>query len=134
MDHIEWDDKYCIGHKRIDLEHQVFVDLLATASELNDEQSKETVIRFLTEIKKYADFHFYSEENMMLEIQYPEYEKHKNEHQILLSGLEKNFKEYKNGETSLAQLVNYLFGWFVIHTSTADRKIAEFYKEILNGS
>ena len=52
---IKWDDKYLVGHPRIDHEHQVFVDLIRAVSMAADGQTgKDKASRLLMEVKKYA--------------------------------------------------------------------------------
>ena len=132
MIQIEWDNKFSVGHDRIDHEHQVFLDLIKNASMINEMNvPKEKIIRLLTEVKKYADFHFYSEENIMLNVQYPDYKKHSHEHQVLLSILDENLHNYRAGTTKLDQVVDFMFEWFALHTTTVDKKLGEFIKSHL---
>ena len=127
MIRIEWDDKYSVGHERIDHEHQVFLDLIINASRADEEQlPREKVLRLLNEIKKYAEFHFYSEENIMLDNGYPGYESHRQEHIMLLCNLDNKFHNYRFGLTSLTELVEFMFEWFALHTTYSDKKLAAY--------
>lgn len=124
---IRWDKKYSIGHERIDHEHQVFLDLIhnvALAGEVDT--PREEILRLLTELKLYAEFHFFSEENIMLNVKYPDYEKHRNTHELLLANLEIKRHEYILNDTNLSELVTFLFDWFVLHTTIEDKKIAAY--------
>ncbi len=127
MIQIEWDNKFAVGHARIDHEHQVFLDLIKNTSMINESNApKDKIMRLLIEVKKYADFHFYSEENIMLDVQYPEYEKHKHEHQVLLSILDEHLHKFNEDSTSIDTIVDFMFKWFALHTTTVDQKLGAY--------
>lgn len=125
-----WDEKFEIGHSRIDHEHQVFVDLIRTVSqEARGDCPKERISRLLMEVKKYAEFHFISEENIMIDAAYPEYEPHKREHDMLLAQLDNEFYRYRSGETELDSVAGFMFRWFALHTTQEDLKIAQYLRK-----
>ena len=103
----------------------MFVDLIVNVSRADELQSsKERVMRLLNEIRKYADFHFYSEENIMLDHDFPEYETHRQEHVRLLCELDRRFHDYRLDASTLNELVDFLFQWFALHTTCSDKKLA----------
>lgn len=127
MKDLRWDDRFNVGHPRIDHEHQVFLDLIRSVHRAaEDGATAERVHRLLTEVRKYADFHFYSEENLMLDCAYPDYEAHRGEHQRLLASLDDKLQRYRGGALGLADLVEFLFTWFALHTTGSDKKIAAY--------
>ena len=70
---IQWDDKYLVGHPRIDHEHQVFVDLIRAVSMAADTRpTKDKAGRLLMEGKKYRECHFVREETIMIVADFPE--------------------------------------------------------------
>jgi len=126
---IKWDDKYSVGHERIDHEHQVFLDLIINASHADDEHlPKDRILRLLNEVRKYAEFHFYSEENIMIDNEYPGYEAHRQEHIMLLCNLDNNLHNYRLGTTTLSELVEFMFEWFALHTTYSDKKLAAYIR------
>ncbi len=128
MIEILWDNKFSVGHDRIDHEHQVFVDLIRNVSimEESGEKQQARILRTLKEIQKYAEFHFLSEENIMLDVSYPDYDDHKREHERLLSKLKDHIFEYTHGNYSLEALVEFLFEWFALHTTDIDKRLAKY--------
>ena len=127
---IQWDDKYLVGHPRIDHEHQVFVDLIRTVSLAADAQTtKERALRLLMEVKKYAEFHFVSEENIMIDADFPELESHKREHTHLLAKLEDELHRFRHDEIELGHISNFMFEWFALHTTKMDLRLARFLAE-----
>ena len=130
MLNLKWDQKYSVGHSRIDHEHQVFLNLIKNVSLADDtHKSREDILRLLIEVKKYADFHFYSEENIMLDHQYPDYDEHKKEHERLLAKLDDQFHSYKVGAIELHSVVEFLFNWFALHTTGTDKRLVNYISE-----
>ena len=126
---IKWDKKFTVGHARVDQEHKVFLGLitnLATAEKNNIPKAR--VLRLLEEISRYASFHLYSEENLMIDSDYPEYEVHKNDHQLLLATLVEQIHNYKIGTGELNELVEFIYHWFTVHTTEMDMKFSEHIK------
>lgn len=127
---IRWDPRYEIGHPRIDHEHQVFVDLIRSVSlESERESSRERIGRLLMEVRKYADFHFVSEENIMLDAAFAGYERHRQEHEMLLFQLDDRIHRFRAGEIRLESVADFMFGWFALHTTQEDKKISDFIRD-----
>ncbi len=124
---IAWDAKFSVGHERIDHEHQVFLDLIKNASLAEYESApRERILRLLMEVRKYAEFHFYSEENIMIDHRYPELDRHRGEHEVLLAKLDESIQDYREGTISLGKLVEFLFQWFALHTAGSDKQLTAF--------
>jgi len=78
---IEWDDKYSVGISKIDDEHRQFIDIINMAIATKEHKDNPEELReVLYRITKYALNHFSTEENYMIEFNYPEYQYHKEEH------------------------------------------------------
>ena len=126
----QWDKKFEVGHPRIDHEHQVFLDLIRNVSLASERQeSDQWTTRLLEEIKKYAEFHFLSEENIMFRIDYPEYNAHHKQHLELLATLADKIHRFSSGQIELDSVVDFLFEWFAIHTTQTDKKLAQYLNQ-----
>ena len=124
---VEWDNKFEVGHERIDFEHKIFLNLIRDASQLPERQaSRERVLRHLNEVKQYAVFHFTSEENIMYDLDYPDIVSHKKEHDRLLALFDNRVHQYRSEEIGLDQVVAFLFEWFALHTTQVDTKLARY--------
>ena len=44
------------------------------------------------------------------------------EHQVLLSKFDEHLHNYIDGVRKLDQVVDFMFEWFALHTTTVDRK------------
>ncbi|RKZ33791.1 MAG: hemerythrin [Gammaproteobacteria bacterium] len=127
MIEVIWDKKYEVGHKRIDFEHRIFVDLIRSIAEADERgDSKERISRLLTELKKYAEFHFCSEENVMIDVAFPDLEMHKQEHVRLLAQLSDKVHGFTNDDNKLDDVVEFIFSWFALHTTQKDKEIARY--------
>ena len=85
------------------------------------------MIRWLPidEIRLYAAFHFLSEENIMIDIDFPDLQPHREEHARLLSLLDDKLHTFAADETySGAEIVEFVFQWFALHTTQVDKQIA----------
>ncbi|MCU7810502.1 MAG: hemerythrin domain-containing protein [Candidatus Thiodiazotropha sp. (ex Notomyrtea botanica)] len=124
---VAWSKKFEVGHERIDFEHKIFLDLIREASLLPEMgTSRERVMRHLDEVKKYALFHFTSEENIMFDVAYPDFKKHRQEHAMLLALLDERSHQYKDGDIDLDGVVGFLFEWFALHTTQVDTRLAKY--------
>ena len=124
---IQWKKKFEVGHPRIDQQHRMFLELIRNISHASErQQNKEWCIRLLRETKKFAEFHFYSEENIMLEMGYPDYAGHQQLHADLLTALDERVHAYISERINLEAILVFLIDWFAQHTSIADKKMAKF--------
>lgn len=124
---LKWDRRYEVGHERIDAEHKIFLGLIVSFHEATEQgASKEKLIRILNEITKYADFHFISEENIMMDHHYPNLQDHAKLHFILQCDLRDKFHLFKADKIPPQEVFDFLFYWFALHTSSEDKKLARY--------
>lgn len=100
---IKWKPEYNTGIERIDFEHRIFLELVNSFKYAIDKnRPNEELVRILTEIEKYAEFHFISEENCMFLINYPVLKEHQIQHFELLERL--NLAKYEKQDSQ-----NFIF-------------------------
>ena len=120
-----WDKKYEVGNERIDFEHHIFLDLVTSFSDkIAQGASKEQMLRLLKEIGKYADFHFTSEENMMIDSSYPDMDRHAELHALLIADLHDITGRFSSEHLAAKEVFDFLFQWFALHTSQEDKLLA----------
>jgi hemerythrin len=137
MGKIEWDAKFETGHQRIDFEHRIFLDLIRMFAEEADRDMSSDPRRLnrqLMEITKYAEFHFVSEENIMVDVGYPDVETHRELHSVLLAELRDMAFRLRAGRARARDLVDFLYQWFALHTSNKDKLIAEYVARKLSAA
>jgi len=119
----EWDENFETGIKRIDFEHEVFLELINSFKLAYEKGMAEVELkRIIIEIEKYAEFHFISEENFMLRINFPEYK----QHQIIHLDLLEQLNLAKHIQNDFSEFLGFLYKWFSNHTVFEDKKIQEF--------
>jgi hemerythrin len=123
---IEWNVGYLLGIKEIDSRHKQLVQLL---NETYDEFRRGVDIKrsILDELIEYADYIFKFEEELMLEIAYPDYAEHKKEHESFTSrvlGFKKLAKQNKNLPI---ELLWFLCNWVTHHIRETDAEFGRFY-------
>jgi len=126
---IELDNLHSSGIEEVDSQHREMNKLLRRLKILQEKGSpKELVLRILKEGMKYVEYHFASEENLMLVIKYPELGHHELEHEKLLRSLKYKLKAYQDDLESLASIMSFLTNWFLSHTQEEDTKIGVYLK------
>ncbi len=127
---LKWDHRYELGNDKIDAEHRIFLELIVDFHDAaNQGASKDKMIRIFKEISKYAEFHFVSEENLMIDYDYPELTQHAQMHHRLLAEVDDKFHGFNLGQISSAEVFQFLFEWFAFHTSSEDKKLVGYIKD-----
>lgn len=126
-----WDTKYEIGNELIDSQHRVFVLLLnKLAINVARGTNREYLFRVLNELKKYAEFHFLSEENLMYECQYPGIKAHEQIHSGILVDLNLLLERVAQDRAYPEEVVNFIKNWIFNHIAHEDKRIAEHIRGI----
>ena len=125
MAEIIWRSSFETGIERIDHEHRRLLDLIkACHDSISPGCEFARVCRSIDEIASYARFHFVREENLMVDVAFPDLERHRALHAELLRQLEGERTDLEASTTDLSQFVFFLYDWFASHTMQEDRKIA----------
>lgn len=125
---LTWHDSYSVKVKQFDNEHNKLIDLI---NQLHDAmkvgKGKEAVEVVLTALLGYTKTHFAAEEAMMRLYDYPDYERHKKEHNQLVMQVLDVHKNLREGNAPLSQAVmNFLKEWLVTHIQGEDKKYGPF--------
>lgn len=122
---MKWQKKFEVGHKKMDMEHRVFCGLLhdVVTAEVKG-ASRDKIRRMLSETIKYAEFHFLSEENLMIDIGYPEFEQHHEAHKSLMRDMRKYVVSFESGHHNSKDLANILNNW-IEHATSEDVQLSK---------
>lgn len=123
---IEWKDNYNLGIEEIDFEHRIFVSIIKKIDNAVNSDKDKSLLRLILELKKYASFHFQSEENTMMDVNFPEIIEHKRQHERLLSKLQLIILQIEMNQIELNKLPQFLMKWFIDHTLEEDKKLANY--------
>lgn len=120
---VEWSNQLSMGIEEIDAQHQVLVDLLNQIHDaIQHHQGLEVTGRIVTRLEEYTRIHFAVEESLMRILHYPQYERHKKEHDALIGQLADLREKLENGKTSISfELAHFLKVWLTKHTMDVDK-------------
>jgi len=128
---ITWNDGYSVKVKQFDEQHKKLIDLV---NDLHDAmkvgKGKEALEKILAALIQYTGTHFASEERLMKLHNYPGYEEHKKEHNLLVMQVIDVQRKFHEGGAVLSQSVmTFLKEWLQKHIQGTDKNYAPF----LNG-
>ncbi len=118
----EWKNEYAVGIGSIDGEHQ---GLFAIGRELyaamSTGQGKSVLARILDRLVKYTSVHFAHEERLMQLYHYPDFAKHKAEHDALVKRVLDFQTEFNSGRATMAvQVLQFVKDWLEKHIKGTD--------------
>ena len=121
---LEWESEFETGNEYVDLQHRYFLDLINRVGinfrETNDVAYQEKLI---SELRKYADFHFTSEENIATSCNLPGVSSHHQRHLELLKEFYHHAEDLKKGLKTVDEILGFLEDWFIGHTTYEDKKL-----------
>jgi hemerythrin len=124
---IVWQSWFEVGHDRIDAEHRAFFDIVkAIDLESRSGGDKMRILRTLSELKLYTEFHFASEENIMEDFAYPDVRSHREGHKVILRTMNEHMDDIRFGIDRIEELVTFLYSWFCGHTVNEDVKLSRY--------
>jgi hemerythrin len=128
---IQWKDEYSVGIKHIDDDHKKLISLLNQFSIAYDYAMSETFEKeALTELVSYTKYHFEREEQLLLDNDYPDFEAHKAQHQVMISQVEKFVDLYnEKGHDSLDEITSFLTNWLINHINGTDKQYSHHLNE-----
>ena len=121
---LKWQLDYETGNEYVDLQHRYFLDLIKRVginfNETNDAVYKEKLI---IELRKYADFHFTSEENIATSCNLPGVSGHHQRHIELLEEFNHHAADLNKGLKAADEFLDFLTDWLIGHTIYEDKKL-----------
>ena len=137
---INWTKDLETGIDVLDAQHQKYFDLLsnyiAKAAKVSKSPTNTEKVSDLAEtldfLRDYAEEHFSTEEAVMKEAGYMDYEQHREEHLYFLKHVEELYNEMKTKGYSLKLAVEvdyYTAEWFVAHIRSIDMKLVQFLEQ-----
>lgn len=139
---VEWSGELSVGIEEIDSQHQVLVDLLNQIHEaIQQRQGAEITQVIVQKLYEYTRVHFAVEESLMRILHYPEYERHKKEHEELIAQLNELQAKLGEGKASINfELAHFVKNWLTKHIMETDKRYTPYFlsqgirPELLQGS
>ena len=127
----EWSEIYSVGNKTIDKQHQKLFDIANRFYQAhNDGHGQEVLGSIFTELLEYTQYHFADEERLMKEADFPDFYKHKANHEKLIevvTNLKKNFDDKQEGVEE--RITDFLKMWLNGHILGMDRNYKTYLRD-----
>ncbi len=127
-DFLEWKGSYSVGIDSIDQQHRRLVNLInqlqtAVKYSTGEEFEREA----LDELVDYTRTHFKYEEKLMEQNDYPDFEQHKAQHEMMIKKVKQVLAEYEHEpETAMNNAVSFLKGWLINHINGTDQQYSRY--------
>jgi hemerythrin len=130
MSMFSWKQEYSVGYPEIDNQHKKLFELADQLhSAMTSGKGKDVLGKTLSDLITYTTGHFAAEERLMQMHHYPDYPKHKADHDTLTARVVGFQKEFEANRTALSiGLFQFLKDWLSHHIGETDRKIAAYLK------
>lgn len=131
MQQIEWNDSISVGVNKFDEDHKQLINFVNRLDHaLQIKSTQQTMEEILHGLLNYTRIHFKNEENAMLQYDYPDYIRHKNEHDKLTSQVVEFAERLKAGKASFSlELMNFLSDWLINHIQKTDMHYKTFFQD-----
>lgn len=128
--YVHWDSKFETGQPLIDAEHRLLVMLFRKLDvAIKTHQPEAILSRIVLEVRRFVEFHFISEENLMRETAYPGVEAHRTLHAELLIQLTSMAAKLEMHREFPEDLLAFLNDWLIAHISGQDQEVARHVRQ-----
>lgn len=124
----QWEARFSLNHPVIDAQHQELFRLVQQAYALPPQASKTEIKVVFVEFFNYMATHFKDEEAYMASIGYPALEKHKEQHEAIITEMTKILRTSPTVEKIRLSLLEQAKDWLVEHILHADLEIEKWRK------
>lgn len=127
---IEWNENIRTGIPELDQQHQDGIVVMNRLARLKC--GEKSFVEAFSELRAFAKTHFKTEEDIMISINYPEYEEHKSTHDNFLEKAEtikKKLCRCENIKDICDEFYDFTLNWILKHYSDDDVKLATYIKK-----
>ncbi len=124
----QWSQDMSVNITEIDNQHKKLVDLINLLHDsMKSGKGKDVLGKLLNELTDYTVNHFGTEEKLFQKYGYPEYARHKKDHDDLTKQVIDIKTKLEGGATILTvEVMNFLKDWLNNHILHADKKYTAF--------
>jgi hemerythrin len=131
-----WKKQYVLDIPSIDKQHMYFFKLFDKVNIFErKELDYEEINSYISELEEYTRFHFQTEEALMREAEYANYDLHVQQHKLFIDRITE-FKidyGYKN-LLLIEKIVTFMRKWLIVHISETDRQYVSTVKQMLEAN
>lgn len=123
-----WSDTFSVKIGIINMQHKNLVNIVNDLHQaMVAGHGKEQLGKILTNLVKYTQAHFKTEESIMESHQYPEYGHHKSEHDRLTKTVLEFQEKFQRNEVGLTiDVMDFLKDWLCKHILESDKRYGPF--------
>lgn len=123
MSEFTWNDQYKIGHSTVDAQHE---HLFRLANQIVEADNEEALTHLLMQLYQHTREHFSAEEDLMKQIDYPDYERHIEQHNQMLDRLIEISKTVPNKHWDAIELKIFMTDWILVHILEEDMPLGDY--------
>jgi hemerythrin len=125
-----WQTEYETGNKKVDEQHQeIFGIVNALHDAVVTKTDVEILERILHHLASHTVEHFKTEEALMLTVDYPDYDRHKLTHDLLLSKVANLLRKVSDRDIEMTtDITQFLTDWLAHHIQGEDQKMIQFFQ------
>ena len=123
-----WTQEYSVNNEVIDGQHRGLFKILNELDQCIEKKEYQRMSNILTDLEVYALFHFSDEENAMEKWGYPDFNKHKKEHEEFGTTVQDFNKKTLEESAVCKEVLNYLLNWITNHIKVSDQAYTPYYK------
>ncbi len=130
---MEWTSNFAIGIKEIDeLHERLFIYINDVKLALKTERKRQLLLtifpKLINDTKRYLEY----EEQYMLYVRYPHVTFQKRQHEIIIKRISDLYQNLQDGKVLVGlELYSLLNQWYLTHILFEDKKLGEFYAELM---
>ncbi len=131
MGHITWCDNLMTGVSEIDEQHKKLTTMINElySAHMNG-KDKDVLSSIITGISDYTNYHFATEEKLMLEYDFPHTAEHKEKHREFTERSIEFLIAYTEDKKELTrEVLDFLTDWWTSHIKGTDRELTDFLLE-----
>jgi len=131
--YIHWEKKYETGHPLIDAQHRLLVMLFRKLDvAIKTQEPDAAAARIVVEVRKFVEFHFASEENLMSETNYPGFAAHRTAHAELMTEAQVMMSKLATHREYPDDVLSFLNRWLIDHIAHHDQDLARHVRTSFN--
>lgn len=128
---IAWDPSLSVGLEELDDQHRALIRLVNELSEKRAQGDDDAATKTLQFLRDYMNTHLAMETELMLDLDYPEREAHRQQHELFVNHviffeIEKEFGVVSS--QMLDAILAFLNDWFLNHIATEDKALGAFVR------
>ena len=126
MDFFTWKPEYSVNISEIDAQHKKLVELLNNIYlAMKVGKGREVMAGVIDELVSYTQIHFSTEEGLMRQTNYPNFDAHKAEHDQFVAKVQQFQSEFQSNQVGMTiEVASYIKNWLINHIQRTDRVMA----------